>query len=132
MHKTAPTPHPIDVHVGQRVRERRLELRRGQHWLASHLGLSFQQLQKYERGNNRISASKLHEIAVALEVPIAYFFEGLDGDGVPGTVSSDAKHLPSATSPEGIEMLNYFERLSAQARKVVVTAVKGLAELPVR
>ena len=124
------SPHPIDVHVGQRVRERRLELRHGQQWLASHLGLSFQQLQKYERGNNRISASKLHQIAVVLDVSIAYFFEGLNGDGVLRTVLSQTKSVPSAASYEAIEILEYFERLSPHARTVVITLVRGLAELP--
>src|SRR5579862_3698153 len=82
-------PNPIDVHVGLQVRLRRKELKVSQERLAEALGLTFQQVQKYERGANRVSASKLYEIARALHVPVGWFFEGLsieaqsglDGDG---------------------------------------------------
>ena len=75
----------MDVHVGLRVRLRRKQLGLSQERLAEGLGLTFQQVQKYERGTNRISASKLFEISRILEVPIAYFFEGIDGATHPGT-----------------------------------------------
>src|ERR1700734_2336267 len=71
------TPNPIDVHVGLQVRLRRKELKISQEKLAETLGLTFQQVQKYERGANRISASKLYEIARSLRVSIGWFFEGL-------------------------------------------------------
>jgi len=77
--------NPVDVHVGLRVRLRRKQLGLSQERLAEGLGLTFQQVQKYERGTNRISASKLFEISRILEVPIAYFFEGIDGATHPGT-----------------------------------------------
>lgn len=70
--------HPIDVHVGQRVKERRKLLKLTQTNLANALKLSFQQVQKYERGDNRFSASKLYLAAKFLKVPITYFFLGLD------------------------------------------------------
>ena len=76
-------PNPVDVHVGRRVRLRRRELGVSQAWLADRLGLTFQQIQKYERGANRISASKLYAIAKLLEAPITYFFEGLDDPATP-------------------------------------------------
>src|SRR4051812_44088092 len=69
-------PHPVDRHVGTAIRLRRRALGMSQDELASRLGLTFQQVQKYERGINRVSASKLHAIAAALKTPIAYFFEG--------------------------------------------------------
>ncbi len=72
------TPHPIDTHVGGRVRMRRKLLGVSQEKLADSLGLTFQQIQKYERGSNRISASKLYEIGKALDAPVSFFFEGLD------------------------------------------------------
>lgn len=78
-------PNPVDVHVGLRVRLRRKQMDFSQERLAAGLGLTFQQIQKYERGSNRISASKLFEIARLLQVPIAYFFEGIDGATPPGT-----------------------------------------------
>ncbi len=72
------TPNSIDAHVGDRVRNLRILQNMTQSDLAKHLGLSFQQLQKYETGDNRISASKLYIIARTLDVQTGYFFEGLD------------------------------------------------------
>src|SRR5471030_2652213 len=70
-------PNPIDLHVGARIRLRRRMQGVSQEKLADALGLTFQQVQKYERGTNRVSASKLYEIATALRSPISYFFDGL-------------------------------------------------------
>lgn len=70
-------PNPVDVHVGRRVRLRRKVLGFSQEHLADSLGLTFQQIQKYERGANRVSASKLYDMARILSVPIEFFFEGL-------------------------------------------------------
>lgn len=80
---TTDTPNPIDVHVGRRVRLRRQALNLSQERLADSLGLSFQQVQKYERGTNRISASKLFEISRTLRTPVGFFYEGLDDPGAP-------------------------------------------------
>ncbi len=71
-------PHPIDVHVGSRVRLRRTLLGLSQTQLGEKLGLTFQQIQKYERGANRISASRLYQMTRILDVPVSYFFDGLD------------------------------------------------------
>ena len=71
------SPDPTDKHVGNRMRMRRLMLDLSQTQLADALGLSFQQVQKYEKGTNRISASRLEQMARLLQVPIAFFFEGL-------------------------------------------------------
>ena len=71
------SPNPVDLHVGARVRMRRRLRGVSQEKLAESLGLTFQQVQKYERGANRISASKLYEIAASLQTPVGYFFEGL-------------------------------------------------------
>ena len=71
-------PDPIDVHVGQRVRARRKMMGYSQTQLGKELGVTFQQVQKYERGMNRIGSSRLFRIAAALDVPISYFFEGAD------------------------------------------------------
>jgi transcriptional regulator with XRE-family HTH domain len=71
------TPNPVDAHVGQRLRARRTLLGWSQERLGDAVGLTFQQVQKYERGTNRISASRLWDMAQALDVDIAYFFEGL-------------------------------------------------------
>lgn len=71
-------PNPIDIHVGKRLRLRRLLLGLSQDRLGQMIGLTFQQIQKYENGTNRISASRLWDIAVLLEVPISFFFEDMD------------------------------------------------------
>lgn len=71
-------PHPKDVHVGQRIKERRLVVGITQEALGAAVGVSFQQMQKYERADNRVSAGRLHDIALALKVPVSYFFEELE------------------------------------------------------
>jgi transcriptional regulator with XRE-family HTH domain len=74
--------HFVDAHVGERLRQRRLLLGLNQMQLAERIGVSFQQLQKYELGKNRVSASRLWEIAQALRVPVGFFFEGLSSSEV--------------------------------------------------
>ncbi len=73
--------HPVDVHVGKRVRHRRWMVGMTQQQLGEAVGIKFQQIQKYETGMNRVSASRLWDIAHAMDVPISFFFEGLEGDG---------------------------------------------------
>ena len=70
--------HPVDIHVGKRVRHRRWLIGMTQQQLAEKVGIKFQQIQKYETGANRISASRLWDIADAMDVPVSFFFEGLD------------------------------------------------------
>ena len=90
--------HPVDVHVGKRVRHRRWMVGMTQQQLAEKVGIKFQQIQKYETGMNRISASRLWDIADALSVPVSFFFEGLDerphaaGD-TPGDIMVDKEAL---------------------------------------
>jgi len=76
--KTRGKPNNVDIHVGNRVRQRRTLLGLSQEKLAAALDLTFQQVQKYERGANRIGAGRLYELARALDVPVTYFFEDLD------------------------------------------------------
>jgi len=82
--------HPVDVHVGKRIRHRRWMIGMTQQQLADKVGIKFQQIQKYETGMNRVSASRLWDIADAVEVPISFFFEGLSGEAAPAReVSGD-------------------------------------------
>lgn len=83
------TPNPVDLHVGTRVRARRRQISITQQQLAERLGLTFQQVQKYERGANRVSASKLYECARALSVEPGWFFDGLDPTGDPAKMNED-------------------------------------------
>lgn len=73
-------PHPVDIHVGGRVREQRKKKGMSQGELGDSLGLTFQQIQKYERGANRIGASRLFQLSQILDVPVAYFFDGMASD----------------------------------------------------
>ncbi len=89
--------HPVDVHVGKRVRHRRWMVGMTQQQLAERVGIKFQQIQKYETGMNRISASRLWDISEALGVPVSFFFEGL-GDAaaktaLPGDILADKEAL---------------------------------------
>ena len=126
------TPNPIDVHVGSRVRLRRKFLGKSQDSLAGHLDLTFQQVQKYERGLNRISASKLFEVARALQVPVAYFFEGYDdsqatGDFAPSRSEQNVHDF--LATPEGIDLAEAFPRIKvARYRRRIVELVRSLAE----
>ena len=76
--------HPVDVHVGKRLKQIRTLRRMSQTDVAKRLSLSFQQIQKYEIGSNRIAASRLFELSRILDVPTSYFFQGIDEDAVPG------------------------------------------------
>ncbi|WP_158967798.1 helix-turn-helix domain-containing protein [Chachezhania sediminis] len=93
--------HPVDIHVGKRVRHRRWLIGMTQQQLAEQVGIKFQQIQKYETGANRISASRLWDIADALDVPVSFFFEGLEEEakqsaeagGVPADLMGDKEAL---------------------------------------
>ncbi len=127
-------PNPIDIHVGLQVRLRRKALKISQEKLAEALGLTFQQVQKYERGANRISASKLYEIARALRVSIAWFFEGLsDPAAEPIEGIEEPETSPFARSflmsQEGVDLANLFPRLpQRRVRRRLVELVRSLVE----
>jgi transcriptional regulator with XRE-family HTH domain len=121
-------PHAIDRLVGLRIRMRRKELRLSQGKLAAELRLTFQQVQKYERGDNRVSASKLWEIARALDVPIRYFFEGSDEEL---QAANDPFPSPDCAqfllTPEGAELSRMFPTLKTSHRKKVLDLVRAIA-----
>jgi transcriptional regulator with XRE-family HTH domain len=138
------SPRPVDIHVGRRLRERRSLLGMSQERLAELLGITYQQVQKYERGANRIGSSRLHDIARFLEVPVAWFFAGLDEpetrlgglaeapagfafDGAPGAGTEPA--LPSiASAREMKELARAFQRIEdAEVRRRLLDLAKTLA-----
>ena len=125
-------PNPVDLHVGARIRMRRKILGVSQERLADDLGLTFQQVQKYERGSNRISASKLFEISRALKVPVAYFFEGYGAsEAVEGFSESESEQFVHGflMTTEGIELAEAFPRIkNAKHRRRVLELVRALAE----
>ena len=95
-------PHPVDRHVGARLRLRRLQLGMSQERLGESAGVTFQQIQKYERGANRISASRLVEFAQALEVSVGYFFEGIAVASEPSSI--DTRVSDFINSPDGVAL----------------------------
>ena len=92
-------PNPIDVHVGQRIRQRRTLLGMSQEKLGEAIGLTFQQVQKYERGANRVGSSRLFDLSQVLDVPIAYFFEEMPGD----MQRKSPANLIGVSQPEAVE-----------------------------
>jgi transcriptional regulator with XRE-family HTH domain len=129
-------PNPIDKHVGSRVRMRRMMLSMSQEKLGDALGLTFQQVQKYEKGTNRIGASRLQQISHILQVPVAFFFEG--APDMPGQATDGMREAPSpayvsdflATS-EGLALTKAFMRIKEpKLRRRVVELVKEIAGVP--
>jgi transcriptional regulator with XRE-family HTH domain len=121
----------IDRKLGQRVRSRRLEIGMSQERLAEKLGVTFQQVQKYEKGVNRIAASRLYDIASALDQPVARFFEGLTGGRGAAGVSEAAKDYidDALATPEGAQLMALFASIKSQkVRRRVVELVKALTE----
>ena len=103
------TPNPIDVHVGSRVRARRQAVGMSQEKLGDALGLTFQQVQKYEKGVNRVSGSRLQQLTNILQVPVAYFFEGGPGQlKARGSAPSSAFVTDFITSSEGLALRESF------------------------
>ena len=129
-------PNPIDVHVGSRVRLRRNMLGMSQEKLGEALGITFQQIQKYEKGANRVGASRLQAIATVLNVPVSFFFE--DAPGENGQVirglseeSSTAYVVDFLNSSEGLQLNRAFVKIAdPKVRRKIVDLVKSLGETP--
>ena len=117
-------PHPVDVLVGRRARERRTLEGMSQTAVAERLGLTFQQLQKYERGYNRISASRLYELAQLFDVPVSYFYEGME-EG-----SSAPSRDEVLTTRETLELVKAYYAISdARVRDSIRKLVQAAAKL---
>jgi transcriptional regulator with XRE-family HTH domain len=125
-------PNPIDKHVGSRVRMRRMMLAMSQEKLGDALGLTFQQVQKYEKGTNRIGASRLQQISHILQVPVEFFFEG--SPSLPGS-GNGVKDAPSASyvsdflaTSEGLSLTKAFTRIKEpKLRRRIVDLVEEIA-----
>jgi transcriptional regulator with XRE-family HTH domain len=129
-------PNPIDAHVGSRVRLRRMLLGMSQEKLGERLGLTFQQVQKYEKGVNRIGASRLFDLAQILGVPVQFFYEeaptsaAVHGEAAPGFAErpSESYVIEFLASREGLELNKAFIRVSdARTRRAIVELVRALA-----
>ncbi len=126
------SPNPVDMYVGNRVRMRRLMLNLSQTRLANGLGVAFQQVQKYEKGINRISASRLQQMSHILQVPISFFFEGLLN---PTKGSKNTPDAPSHTyvsdfvaTSEGLSLVKAFMQIKhSDLRRCIVRLVQQVA-----
>ncbi len=130
------SPNPTNRHVGARVRMRRMMLSMSQEKLGDALGLTFQQVQKYEKGANRIGASRLQHIAQILQVPVAFFF-----DGAPQTFEKGAAVVPLTSTPDfisefcatrdGLDLAAAFQRIKdPKLRHKIVALVEAIAPAP--
>jgi transcriptional regulator with XRE-family HTH domain len=120
----------IDRHVGSRIRLRRLQIAMSQERLADTLGITFQQVQKYEKGTNRVSVSRLHQIAAALEVPLSYFYPEATSPAAEAG-GQEVTDLVSeiAGTPDALALLHAFARIENRAtRRRVVDLVQALAD----
>ncbi|MBW6423331.1 helix-turn-helix domain-containing protein [Rhizobium sp. XQZ8] len=125
-------PNPIDIHVGSRIRLRRTMLGMSQEKLGESLGITFQQIQKYEKGTNRVGASRLQNISSILNVPVSFFFEDAPGDqsGQSGMAEASSSNyvVDFLSSSEGLQLNRAFVKISdPKVRRRVVDLVKALA-----
>ncbi|MEQ8177545.1 MAG: helix-turn-helix transcriptional regulator [Amphiplicatus sp.] len=125
--------NPIDLFVGKRLRQRRRVLGLTQQKLADEVNIRFQQIQKYESGANRISASRLWSLSKALDVPVAFFFEGLNGDHEEGEgVNGHNGHASNAppdvfSSKETIDLVRAFYNLGEEPRRRLLDLAKAMS-----
>ncbi len=116
--------HPVDVHVGKRIRHRRWMVGMTQQKLADMVGIRFQQIQKYETGMNRVSASRLWDIAAALSVPIGFFFEGLGDSGTaPGPLAGDI-----LADREAMELVRSYYAIPENQRRQLFELARVLSD----
>lgn len=125
-------PNFVDRHVGNRVRMRRLLVGMSQEKLGELLGITFQQVQKYEKGSNRVSASRLFQISRVLGVPVQFFYDELkEDDGLSGFAESEGADAIAGAlqSPDGVQIARIFsETTDPDKRKLILNAVKLLAD----
>ncbi len=129
----ASQPNPVDVHVGSRVRLRRTLLGLSQEKLGKAVSLTFQQIQKYERGANRIGSSRLYQLATILDVPVSFFFDGVEerlareGGGVSGG-EQEAFESDQLSRRETLELVRAYYRITDPAvRKKIFDLVKAVS-----
>jgi len=126
-------PNFVDRHVGNRMRMRRLLIGMSQEKLGELLGITFQQVQKYEKGSNRVSASRLYNVAKVLGVPVQYFFDELQGEQQPAAMgfaeSEGADAISGALqSPEGVQLARIFSGTTdPEKRKLIINTARAIS-----
>ena len=122
-------PHLVDEHVGKRIRQRRWLIGMTQQKLAELVGIKFQQIQKYETGANRVSASRLWDIGEAMGVPVAFFFDGLQTPSA--TASNDASNVPSdlLSDKEAMELVSSYYAIPETQRRRLFELARVLSDV---
>jgi len=126
------SPNPVDIHVGTRVRLRRQLLKMSQEKLGNQLGVTFQQVQKYERGTNRVGASRLWRMAQVMDVPVSFFYDGL-GEDAPQTEFAEGDQTPIVydfiNSTDGVSLAMAVSKIKHKAvRRQILELARSLAE----
>ncbi len=120
--------HPVDVHVGQKIRHRRWMVGMTQQQLAGKVGIKFQQIQKYETGMNRVSASRLWDISVVLEVLVSFFFEGIDDENAAARVAGAAVPGDIMADKEALELVRSYYSIPENQRRRLFDLARVLSE----
>lgn len=134
MSKNSKLPNPIDIHVGSRIRLQRNMKNMTQQQLSKQLGVTFQQIQKYEKGTNRVGASRLQAISEILEVPVSFFFADPEEDAkrdlqIGGFAEGPAPFPEPCTSSEGTQLIRAFSKIrDPKVRRQIIDLAKALAD----
>lgn len=120
--------HPVDVHVGKRIRHRRWLVGMTQQQLAQKVGIKFQQIQKYETGANRVSASRLWDIADAMEVPVSFFFEGLEASAIEGA-APEAVPADLMGDKEALNLVRSYYAIPEHQRRRLFELARVLSDV---
>jgi len=120
--------HPVDVHVGKRIRHRRWMVGMTQQQLAEHVGIKFQQIQKYETGMNRVSASRLWDISDALTVPVNFFFEGLVANPQDENAKVSAAPSDLLADKEALELVRSYYAIPENQRRRLFDLARVLSD----
>lgn len=121
--------HPVDVHVGKRIRHRRWLVGMTQQQLAEHVGIKFQQIQKYETGANRVSASRLWDIADALEVPVSFFFEGIEAEQDGDAAAAPSMPTDILGDKEALDLVRSYYAIPENQRRRLFELARVLSDV---
>ena len=116
----------VDTYVGQRIRDKRNERGMSQTEVANALGVTFQQVQKYERGTNRVGASRLFDLSRILSVPVQYFFEGLNNQPTP--IEKEDDNVIHLMKPDTVELVEaYYKVENPQVRRLILSTIRSIS-----
>lgn len=121
--------HPVDVHVGKRIRHRRWLVGMTQQQLAERVGIKFQQIQKYETGANRVSASRLWDIADALDVPVSFFFEGIESENGEATEAAESIPADILGDKEALDLVRSYYAIPENQRRRLFELARVLSDV---